>query len=96
MQGGNYCTPPRLPHGPVCRDEPLAHDKVQDLRKDALGVVGCIGDQNVPGYSRLGHYHKALGPKAQPKDAPVCPRQPDTPRDILCLSWMIAWPLLNR
>ena len=59
----------------------LAHDKVQDLRQQALGVAGRVGQQNMPRQRRVRHHHKALRPKAQPEDLAARPTTPALDRD---------------
>ena len=52
----------------VGRDQPLAHHKVEDLREQALGVVGRVGDEDLLGELRVGHDDEDLGPEGEAED----------------------------
>lgn len=53
MKGRDNCSSPDLPDVAISRDEPLTHDKVQDLRQEALGVFGCICHQHLQHHADL-------------------------------------------
>jgi len=60
--------PALAPDLAVGRDEALAHHEVEDLREEALGVVGRVCDEDLLGQLRVGHDDEDLGPEGEAED----------------------------
>ena len=63
--------PPRLPRLQVRGDQPLAHDRLEDLCQDALVVVERVLLEQVPGDDGVRDDDEGLGPERELEDAAV-------------------------
>lgn len=54
VEGWDNGSSPNLPNIAISRDEPLAHDEVQDLGEEALGVLGSVCHKHLQHQEALG------------------------------------------